>query len=169
MSQDSDGNKTTGADGAASSPTRVPWPPLLLAGAVAGAMLLDSVFPLGWPGLNDAPARTVGLGIGIAGIFIIFWSAYHLYRARTTILPHKSATVLVTSGPFSRFRNPIYLGDVMVLLGAGELTQNIWFVAMAICFAVIVTYLAILPEERHLLERFGNEYKAYKARSRRWI
>jgi protein-S-isoprenylcysteine O-methyltransferase Ste14 len=92
-----------------------------------------------------------------------------MYRARTTILPHRRSDALVTSGPFRRFRNPIYLGDVMVLLGLAELTKNIWFVAVAIAFAGLVTWLAILPEERHLEARFGEAWRHYKARSRRWL
>jgi protein-S-isoprenylcysteine O-methyltransferase Ste14 len=42
-------------------------------------------------------------------------------------------------------------------------------VILALPFAVLVTWLAILPEERHLEERFGDAYRDYKARTRRWI
>ena len=154
---------------ALSRPMTIPWPPLLLISAIAGAVLLEWLLPLNWPGYGDMPARLVGLGIGVAGLLLIGWAAYHLYRARTTILPHKGACALVRSGPFARFRNPIYLGDVMLLLGAAELTQNIWFIASAALFAVSVTFLAIVPEEHHLEQKFGEEYRAYKARTRRWI
>jgi protein-S-isoprenylcysteine O-methyltransferase Ste14 len=85
------------------------------------------------------------------------------------VLPDAPATRLVTSGPFRRFRNPIYLGEVMILLGVAELTHNIWFVVAAAAFGVLVTWLAILPEERHLEAVFGEEYRAYKAASRRWL
>ena len=44
-----------------------------------------------------------------------------------------------------------------------------WFVAAAAAFAALVTWLAILPEERHLERRFGKAYLDYKAKSRRWI
>ncbi len=169
MSQDQHHYKTAEDSRPSSRPTRVPWPPLLLAGAIAGAIILQELLPMNWPGLDDTPSRIVGLGIGLAGILLISWAAYYLCRAGTTILPHKGANTLVTGGPFTRFRNPIYLGDVMILLGTAELTKNIWFVAAAAVFAIIVTFLAILPEEHHLAEKFGNEYKAYKARSRRWI
>ena len=153
----------------ADRPSRIPWPPILLASAIAGAFLLGRLAPVGWPGLDDTPARVVGLAIGALGIFLMLWAAWTMHRARTTILPHRRSDALVTSGPFWRFRNPIYLGDVMVLLGLAELTKNIWFVPAAILFAVLVTYLAILPEERHLGARFGDAYRDYKARSRRWL
>jgi len=153
----------------ADRPSRIPWPPILLASAIAGAFLLGRLAPVGWPGLDDTPARVAGLAIGALGIFLMLWAAWTMHRARTTILPHRRSDALVTSGPFWRFRNPIYLGDVMVLLGLAELTKNIWFVPAAILFAVLVTYLAILPEERHLEARFGDAYRDYKARSRRWL
>jgi protein-S-isoprenylcysteine O-methyltransferase Ste14 len=85
------------------------------------------------------------------------------------VLPDVGATQLVTSGPYWRYRNPIYLADAMILLGAAELTKNIWLVAAAAVFAGLVTWLAILPEELHLERRFGQAYLDYKKKSRRWI
>ena len=55
------------------------------------------------------------------------------------------------------------------LLGVAEVTKNVWFVMGAAAFALLVTWLAILPEERHLEKRFGEAYRAYKAKSRRWL
>lgn len=150
-------------------PSAVPWPPLLLLGAVAGAVLLGRLLPIAWPGLDDRAARLVGLGIGAAGLLLAAWAILTLVRARTTVRPDRGASVLVTWGPFARFRNPIYLADVMILLGLAELTKNIWFVILAALFAILVTRLAILPEERHLEETFGDTWRAYKERSRRWI
>ncbi|MGI9425529.1 MAG: methyltransferase family protein [Hyphomicrobiaceae bacterium] len=150
-------------------PSRIPWPPILLVTAVAVAVIGDLLVPLPWPGIDDMAARVVGRAIGIGGIVMILWAAFTLYRARTTILPHRAADNLVTTGAFARFRNPIYLGDVMMLLGLAELTKNPWFVIAAAIFVLAITKLAILPEERHLEARFGDKYRDYKSRSRRWI
>ena len=150
-------------------PSRVPWPPLLLVALVAAALLFDRILPVAWPGLDDLPARIVGITIGLLGLCLASWSAWAMYRAGTTVLPHKGAEQLVTTGPFARFRNPIYIADVMLLLGAAELTKNVWLVGAAALFALLVTWLAILPEERHLEARFGEDYRRYKARSRRWL
>ena len=83
--------------------------------------------------------------------------------------PDAGATTLVTNGPYRRFRNPIYLADCLILLGIAEVTKNVWFVVAAVVFGVLVTWLAILPEERYLERRFGRAYLDYKAKSRRWI
>lgn len=150
-------------------PPPVPWPPILLVWAIVGSWLLGKHLPLPWPGLGDLPARMIGLAIGAAGIALIVWAAIELRKHKTTVLPHKPASALVTSGPFAYLRNPIYVGDVMVMLGLAELTRNVWFVIMALVFAVLVTWLAILPEERYLLARFGAAYEDYKRKTRRWI
>jgi protein-S-isoprenylcysteine O-methyltransferase Ste14 len=153
----------------ADRPSRIPWPPLLLLGVVTGAILLGYLRPLPWPGLDDWPARAVGLGLGAAGIVLLVMAILTLRRHGTTVLPDAGATTLVTSGPFRRFRNPIYLADCLILLGLAELTKNVWFVIAAAAFAILVTWLAIRPEEAHLETRFGDAYLDYKAKTRRWL
>jgi protein-S-isoprenylcysteine O-methyltransferase Ste14 len=153
----------------ASQPTGIPWPPLLLVAVLAAGWLAGRLFPLPWPGLDDWPARLVGYALGAAGIALVAWALATLYRAGTTVLPNQGADRLVTDGPFRWRRNPIYLGDILILLGLAELTHNIWFAILAPVFALAVFKLAIVPEERHLEERFGQAYRDYKERTRRWF
>lgn len=153
----------------ADRPSTVPWPPIVLVAVILAAIALNYLAPIPWPGLDDAPARAIGRGIGIVGIVLLVWAMVTLRRHETTLLPDVGATHLVTSGPYWRYRNPIYLADAMILLGAAELTKNVWLVAAAAVFAALVTWLAILPEERHLERRFGQAYLDYKKKSRRWI
>ena len=153
----------------ADRPSTVPWPPIILAGVVVAAVALGYLAPVAWPGTDDLAARTIGLAIGVAGVALLVWAIVTLRRHGTTVLPDVGATTLVTDGPYWRYRNPIYLADAMVLLGIAELTKNVWFVAATVGFVALVTWLAILPEERHLERRFGKAYTDYKAKSRRWI
>lgn len=146
-----------------------PWPPVLFAAAIIAAWALERAAPLAWPGVDDAAARAVGIALGLAGVALVGWAIATLRRHGTTIMPDQATTTLVASGPYWRFRNPIYLGEVLILLGVAELTKNIWFVAAAFAFAALVTWLQIVPEERHLAARFGDDYARYKAASRRWI
>jgi protein-S-isoprenylcysteine O-methyltransferase Ste14 len=151
------------------APSSFPWPPVLLVAALAAAWVADLLHPLPWPGLNDTPAHVIGIALGAGGLALMAWAMATLRRQGTTVMPHAGATRLVTSGPFGYLRNPIYLADVMVMLGLAELTQNVWFVIYAAVFGVLVTWLAILPEERHLEARFGKDYLDYKSRTRRWV
>ncbi len=153
----------------AARPSRIPWPPILLVGVMVGAVVLGRLRPLPWPGLDDAAARAVGLGLGAAGIVLLVVAILTLRRHRTTFMPDAGASVLVTSGPYRRLRNPIYLADCLILLGIAEVTKNVWFVAASVAFAILVTWLAIRPEEHHLEMRFGEDYLDYKAKTRRWL
>ena len=58
---------------------------------------------------------------------------------------------------------------MLILIGLAELTKNIWIVLLIPVFAVLVTWLAIIPEEKHLEARFGDAYRVYKERTRRLI
>jgi protein-S-isoprenylcysteine O-methyltransferase Ste14 len=150
-------------------PSSIPWPPILIVAVIAGAAALSRVAPLQWPGLNDTAAHYVGLGFGALGILLFAYSVMTLRAAGTTARPHGGASVLVTTGPYRRFRNPIYLANCLILFGIAELTKNVWFVIGAFAFGLLVTWLSILPEERYLERRFGRAYLDYKAKSRRWI
>ena len=150
-------------------PSAIPWPPLLLAIALCAAILLGGFYPLPWPGLNDLPAQVIGYGLGILGVLLIAWGTLTLLRAGTTLQPHKGAGRLVTHGAFGFRRNPIYMGETLMFLGLAQATGNVWLAIMAPLFAAAVLVLAILPEERHLEARFGEDYLAYKERTRRWF
>ncbi len=154
---------------AAQRANNFPWPPILLALAIIAAWLLGRTRPLAWPGLDDMPGHIIGSGFGLAGLALVVWSVIALNRAGTTFMPDGVSSALVTNGPYARFRNPIYLGEVLFLLGVAELTKNIWFAAAAAAFAILVTLLQILPEERHLSATFGTAYDDYRARTRRWL
>ncbi|WP_244534517.1 isoprenylcysteine carboxylmethyltransferase family protein [Hyphomicrobium sp. CS1GBMeth3] len=153
----------------AAPPATVPWPPILVAGLVAAAVALSYAFPLAWPGESDLLGHIAGLGLGATGLALFVWAALTLHRHGTTILPDKAADALVTDGPFRFRRNPIYISHVFMLFGIAELTHNIWFVILAILYIPLVTWLAVLPEERHLEARFGDAYRDYASRTRRWI
>jgi len=150
-------------------PSAFPWPPLLFALAILAAFAMGRLLPLPWPGLDDLPARIIGYGFGIGGILLSAWAILTLARARTNIMPHRAADRLITSGPYRIWRHPIYMAETMILLGAAQATGNIWFAILSVLFTVLILGLAVLPEERHLEARFGAEFEAYRARTRRWF
>ncbi len=152
-----------------SRPTAVPWPPILFVAALILAWQLGRIYPLGWPGLDDWPARLIGYGLGAAGLGLVVWGLLSLHRAGTTVQPNRQADRLMTEGAFGFRRNPIYMGEVLLILGLAEPTHNVWFAVLAPLFAIAIQALAIQPEERHLEERFGQDYLDYKERTRRWF
>jgi protein-S-isoprenylcysteine O-methyltransferase Ste14 len=158
-----------GASDPALRPTGFPWPPILALGGVVIGWWLQHAAPLPWPGVNDTAARVVGLGFGVAGAALAAWAILTMRRHDTTVLPHRGATALVTDGPFAHWRNPIYIADVLIILFLAEVAKSMWIVFFAPLFIILVTWLAILPEERHLTARFGDAYRNYQARTKRWL
>lgn len=154
---------------AAARPNVLPWPFFLFCGAAFGGWLLGQVLPLPWLGPSPEVSIAAGLILLVPGVILFAWAVITFAHHRTTVLPHKSASALVTSGPFAFCRNPIYLADTLFFLAAAAFTQNLWFAAAGLFFAVFVTLYGIIPEERHLEAKFGAPYQAYKARTRRWI
>jgi protein-S-isoprenylcysteine O-methyltransferase Ste14 len=150
-------------------PSRIPWPPILFAAALAGGWLMRHIWPLPWPGLDDWPARIIGYGFGVFGIALSTWALLSLARAHTNIMPHRAADRLVTTGPYRIWRHPLYMSEALMLLGLAQLTGNVWYAITALLFVLALRTLAVEPEERHLEARFGAEYAAYHARTRRWF
>jgi protein-S-isoprenylcysteine O-methyltransferase Ste14 len=75
----------------------------------------------------------------------------------------------VTEGPFRFSRNPIYVSHVALIFGLGLFLGSPFTLLLTPLLAIGLTKLAIEPEERHLLEKFGGDYRSYMARTRRWL
>ncbi|MEM9684082.1 MAG: isoprenylcysteine carboxylmethyltransferase family protein [Pseudomonadota bacterium] len=149
-------------------PNAVPWPPIILAGLIVIALAAGPLLP---PLPSDLASAVWPLGVAVAGagLALDLWAIATLYRHRTTVLPHRGADRLVTSGPFALSRNPIYLGNTLLLLGAAGIFANLVFLPAALLNLMLVDRLAIAREEAHLASRFGDAWRDYAARVPRWI
>lgn len=145
-------------------PNAVPWPPIILVGAAVTAFVAGTVLPLR---LDVPPA--LGWIAGAAALALDGWAMATMARAHTNILPHRAAGRLVTTGPFALTRNPIYVGNALLLAGVGLAVGSAWFLLAAAAAAVATHHLAVLREERHLAARFGADWEAYARRTPRWI
>ena len=153
-----------------STPNRIPWPPLIYAGAILLGALSKFVLPTPW---LDSPASdflfAVGTLIIIAGLVLDIRAMQTLHAAKTTILPIKGADHLVTGGPYKISRNPIYLGNTLLTFGAGLVFGIIWFLPLAFIAAILTSKLAIEREEAHLSAKFGKNWRDYTHKVRRWF
>ena len=151
-------------------PNRLPWPPLIYLAAIAASIVLHLAYPLPFIGPPLSDILFAGGGLLIIGVVAIDVSAIRtLQRAKTTVMPHRGSEHLVTDGPFSFSRNPIYLANTMLMFGAGLMSQIVWFFPLGLIAAFLTQKLAIEREERHLEIRFGKRYRDYAKRVRRWI
>lgn len=143
----------------------VDLPPVWLLGFCAIIWLSGSTplgvieVPLFWVG-------TVALGAGCALIAAAF---VEFYRLKTTVVPHQSATSLITGGVFRLSRNPIYLADLLILAGVSLRGGAIWGLLLVPILMWILTTRFIKDEETRLARDFGPEFAAYCCQTRRWM
>lgn len=158
------------AKDAPTPPNTIPWPPIIYVGAAIMGVALHWSLPLPWTaGLPSLALAAIGLCLICAAIALEIATALMFRRHRTTIWPNRAASRLITEGPFSKSRNPIYLGNTLLVAGAGMLTGIGWLIVMALAAAVVVQKLAIEREERHLATRFGQQWHDYARRTPRWL
>jgi len=122
-------------------------------------------------GRHDYPGRrALTATLGIAGAGVMATAVWQFWQARTTIdplAPHTTSS-LVTTGLYSRSRNPIYIADVLVLAShAAWLGRPVALLGIPALVAAL--HPQIRAEETALQERFGREYDAYVARVPRWV
>ena len=123
----------------------------------------------------ELPKGPLGLRGSIASVLLALagYLALHAFvvfkKAGTAIDPGKPASQIVSEGPFRYTRNPMYLSLVAILLALTILFFSVWFLLAAIILKILLDRLAIEPEEAYLQKKFGNRYREYMTRTRRWM
>jgi protein-S-isoprenylcysteine O-methyltransferase Ste14 len=144
---------------------RIPTP-AWLAGSIVVALALGWAF--------DLPAvfqqRSLGVVVIVIGVACSAWAALTFRSQRAEIIPaSESHTSLVAAGPFRFSRNPMYLGAVVIAVGAALLagTWPMWLVPVVV---LALDHFVIIPfEERSMRRVFGDAYQTYQTRVRRWL
>lgn len=144
----------------------MPPPLVYLGGLLIGHGLdriLDSPLP-DWPWLNVLAA-----GLALAGVLLIAASLVVFRRHRTTLLPHRAASTLITSGPFRITRNPIYLGFTLLYLACVLSLASPGMLLMLVPVLWFISHHVIAAEEAFHARRFGEQWRDYQQQVRRWL
>jgi len=144
-------------------------PPLVYAGLFVVGYVAHRVVPLRLWGDPPPVARLVGWALVAAGVLLAASAVVLFRRAGTTPNPTRPTTALVLHGPYRFTRNPMYVGLSLCYLGAALLVNSIWPLLLFPALIVLVQRWVIAPEEAYLERKFGAEYRAYRARVRRWL
>jgi protein-S-isoprenylcysteine O-methyltransferase Ste14 len=112
--------------------------------------------------------RWVGFGLGLLSVVFWTWTQIHLDTQWSAQLQLRQEHHLVTSGPYSRIRHPLYSAMFGWAFALGLVTANWIFVVMAV-LSIAGTMVRIPKEEQMMLEAFGDEYKAYMQRTGRFL
>lgn len=128
---------------------------------------LELIFPTSWPSSDLRLAAALLAGAGWLALDI---AAIALFGAAgTSIWPMVPSTALVTSGPYRFTRNPQYLGIAFLYIALAFALGVTWALAFLPVVLVIIDRRIIPREERYLERKFGQPYRDYKARVRRWL
>ncbi len=109
-----------------------------------------------------------GLLIG-GGIILAVLAIAEFRRFKTTVLPHQTPSSMVQTGIFKRSRNPIYLGDVLILAGLILWFDAVLSLILIPMFVWVLERRFILPEEDRLRRTFRADFARYERQTRRWI
>lgn len=145
-------------------------PPPVVALIIAILMWQVS-FESSLPHMSGSLRTAVALIFAVTGMGLLLAGAIAFRHARTTVNPFKpqDASSLVTSGIYGITRNPMYTGLALMLLAWAVFLSGIWpFLGLPV-FILYVTHFQIQPEERILSAMFGEAYREYTGRVRRWL
>jgi protein-S-isoprenylcysteine O-methyltransferase Ste14 len=144
-------------------------PPLLFLAALLLGLASEHLLPLPFAVPEaDLVRWIVGGSLILIGLALAAAGVRNFWRAATPVR-NKPARALVTTGIHGWTRNPIYLGMFLVYGGIGVVARSRWTLILTLPLAITIRYGVVAREEAYLERRFGDAYRDYKARVRRWL
>ena len=144
-------------------------PVLTIVPPLAAGLLLHFL----WKQLRFFPEWWIGHAVGwplvVAGVLLLAWSVRTMSRAGVDPDPNEPTTAIVATGPYALSRNPIYVSFNVVYVGIALIVNTVWPVAFQPVGIALLYYGVIARDESYLERVFGDEYRQYKARVRRWV
>jgi protein-S-isoprenylcysteine O-methyltransferase Ste14 len=151
----------------ADSPGVVGWPPGLYGVAFLVVLALRWLRP--WPIFESRVGLWSGLAVAALAISLAIWGRRTMEAAGTNINPALPATTIVTSGPFRYSRNPLYCALTLLYLGLTLAVNTWWGVVLLFPLLIVMHTGVVLREERYLERKFGEPYRQYRSRVRRYM
>ncbi len=158
-----------GGSGAPDVAGVIALPPLIFLGFLAAAAVLEAVVPFPVLAAHAFPRYLAGAALAATGFVMIVMGTRRFQAAGTNIPPNLPTTALVVDGIYRRTRNPLYLGTTLVYLGLGVAAGSFWAIGLVVPLLWVINTGVIAREEHYLERKFGDGYRAYKVRVRRWV
>ena len=117
----------------------------------------------------DLPAGWLGVIVFVFALALIAWAIVTVTSAGSNVPTNRPTTTIVESGLYRFTRNPIYLGWFLGLIGLAIAFDNLWLLMMLVPFALVIRYGVVAREEAYLERKFGDVYRGYRSRVRRWL
>jgi protein-S-isoprenylcysteine O-methyltransferase Ste14 len=143
-------------------------PPIAWALAVLAGLALNWLLPLPFfP--TVVSAGWFGGIVFVLALALVAWAITTMTRAGSNVPTNLPSTTIVETGPYRFTRNPIYLGMVLGLIGLAIAFNGLWLLMTLVPFALVIRCGVITREEAYLEGKFGDVYRCYRARVRRWL
>ena len=143
-------------------------PPIAWAVAVLGGLLLNWLLPLPFVSAS-VHAGCLGAIVFALALALFAWAIATVTQAGSNVPTSRPTTTIVDGGPYRFTRNPIYLGMALGLIGLAIAFNSVWLLLALVPFALVIRYGVVAREEAYLERKFGDVYRGYRARVRRWL
>jgi protein-S-isoprenylcysteine O-methyltransferase Ste14 len=150
------------------TPNVIVRPPIAWTVAVLAGLALNCLLPLPFVPAT-VPAGWLGAIVFALALALFAWAIATVTRAGSNVPTNRPTTTIVDSGPYRLTRNPIYLGMLLGLIGLAIAFNSLWLLLMLVSFALVIRYGVVDREEAYLERKFGEAYRRYRARVRRWV
>lgn len=142
-------------------------PPLLFAAGFLVVLLLRWL--RAWPILPSRLVPWVGLGLIALGLALGIPGRIALKVAGTSVNPWRPTSAIVSSGSYRFTRNPLYVGIIAVYVGLTLAFDTGWGFVVLVPLLAVLHFGVVRREERYLEAKFGDEYRQYRDRVRRYL
>jgi len=145
-------------------------PPLIAAATIVLGLALDWLLPIRalTQMLTFWPRLALGVILALAGGALAVAAERRFRAIGTNVPPWKPSLQLATTGIYTRLRNPMYVGLMLLVLGIGIGLASDWTLLLLVPTALLLHHGVVLREERYLENKFGDAYRRYKANVPRW-
>ena len=153
------------------TPGVIAFPPLIYGAGIVAGLVLHQLWPLPvLPADHPAGLRYALAGAPIAAaLALVVWALPQFRRLGTSVSVHQPSTALITTGPYRFTRNPLYLALALIQAGIAVAADQLWIAVLLLPALLVVRSGVIAREERYLERKFGQPYRDYCARVRRWL
>ena len=143
------------------------FPPLFFLVVLIVTLGLHWIAPIAWP-WRGVP-RWIGWSLLFGAVALAIWGRIVFARAGTNVSPRRPSTTIVIQGPYRFTRNPMYLGMSIALVGLALGLHSSWGLVLLPVLVLGLHFGVIVREEAYLEAKFGDSYRAYRQRVRRWL
>jgi protein-S-isoprenylcysteine O-methyltransferase Ste14 len=158
----------TATSGTADTAQVLVRPPLVWALAALVGIALGWFLPLPFVP-TEVPAVWLGGTLFALAVALFAWAIVTMTRAGSNVPTSMPSVSIVDTGPYRFTRNPIYLGMMLSLAGLAIAFDSLWSVMALVLFFFVIRYGVVAREEAYLERKFGEVYRSYRTRVRRWL